>query len=193
MSLVCSQRATAPPSSIESKAESAQLSPPHPAAVSAGIRSPQGKGGLELPFPNATESRESPPGAWAAPTFGLNHRIKALRYGGWKGEKEDEVPRKTRLSHSSPAPVNGAGCAGRTRWCLWFVSPPSPWDSCTRKTKLNILTFRFRSNSLLFPTRTHSGKESKRRLQQPPFSKALVFLLNLKQIPYEGEGRKIKN
>lgn len=39
----------------------------------------------------------------------------------------------------------------------------------------------------------HNGKEREGRLLQPPFSKALVFLLNLKCISCEGQERKIEN
>lgn len=168
MSLVCSQRATAPPSSIENKAESVQMrtelwSPHHAAtAASASACSLQGKGDLELPFPNITESRVNSLAAWAAPTFGLTSSDQHFEIW-WSVKGKNKVPRKMRLLQSSPASANRADCTDSTWWCIWFVSFPPPWDSHTRKTKLNIFSSKFRSNSLLFLAKTHSGKESKRR------------------------------
>lgn len=190
MSLVCSQRATAPPSSIENKAESVQMRTelwsPHLAATAAstGACSLQGKGDIELPFPNVTEGRVNSLATWAAPTCGLTSSHQ--RFERWwlvKGKKKNKVPRKMRLLHSSPGSENRADCTDSTWWCVQFVSFPPPWDSCTRKTKLNVFLLSLGATVCCSLQRHTVEKKARGGLLQPPFSKALVFLLNLKYSP----------
>lgn len=69
---------------------------------------------------------------------------------------------------------------------------PLPGTLCTRKTKLNILLLSLGATVCCSLQRHTVEKNARGGPLQPPCSKALVFLLNLKCIPYEGQERKIK-